>query len=72
MTISRAWGTYASLNRLGSFHDTVADTACRLCVLLFPALCSCQACSVLSRRASYIHTSMFLPALFGRPGNLAL
>lgn len=39
MTISRAWGTYASLNKLGSFHDTAADTVCPVC----PALC----CSVL-------------------------
>ncbi|KAI7781353.1 hypothetical protein LA080_014787 [Diaporthe eres] len=28
MTISRAWGTYASLVKLGSFHDTAADTVC--------------------------------------------
>lgn len=68
MTISRAWGTDASLDELGSFHDATADTSCPVC----PALCSCQTCFVLSRLASYIHTSMFLPALFGHSGNLAL
>lgn len=28
MTISRAWGTYASLVKLGSIRDTAADTVC--------------------------------------------
>lgn len=39
MTISRAWGTDASLDELGSFHDATADTFCPVC----PAL----SCSVL-------------------------
>lgn len=75
MTINRAWGTCASLDNLASSHDAAADTACPQCpvyhvCLLCPALCSSQACSVLSRLASYIHTSMFLPASFGQSGVL--
>lgn len=77
MTISRAWGACPA-NPSTSLDPSMmlSLTQPALTALLCPVLCIPVQTSDLSdvscRLASYIHTSMFLPALFGRPRALVL